>query len=206
MNRKPLPVHYLPCPCLAEHNAADVSDYMRGLCTISGHFGLQSIGNLVHMDFQPAGTPGNRGNFENGIDSLVVIAMNQAVNEVSAASCDCNYPCAAKPGFGHFGHKRTATFANCAGGSCFGFLFVTGIRLLIIFDGEQCCIDNVMDKVVIYQRRSPSFIGCGGNSHFAQILYVLPIKSLDKIYFLHNFIKTGYGKIYRHIVIFWRHA
>jgi len=47
--------------------------------------------------------------------------------------------------------------------------------LLIIFDGEQCCIDNVTDKFVIYQRRSPSFIGCGGNSHFAQILYVLPI-------------------------------
>lgn len=32
-----------------------------------------------------------------------------------------------------------------------------------------------MDELVIFQQRSPSFIGYGGLSHFAQILYVLPI-------------------------------
>lgn len=57
------------------------------------------------------------------------------------------------------------------------FIFETGIRLLTIFDGEQCCIDNVMDKVVIYQRRSPSFIESDDYAHFAQILCVLPVNS-----------------------------
>lgn len=169
-------VHYLPCPCQAERDAADVPDDVRGLGGTSRNFGFQSPGNLIHVPFQSAWTSRNRDNFENGIDTFVVIAMNQAVNEVAAASCDCSYPCATQSGFRHFGHKGTATFADYAAGSRFVFLFETGIRLLTIFDGEQCCIDNVMDKVVIYQRRSPSFIGYGGLSHFAQILYVLPIK------------------------------
>ena len=43
---------------------------------------------------------------------------------------------------GHFGHKGTATFTDCFGGSCFVFLFETGIRLLTIFDGEVVAIDG----------------------------------------------------------------
>ena len=96
------------------------------------------------------------------------------VNEIAAASCDCSYPVAAQLRFGHFGHKDTVTFANYAGRCCFVFFFETGIRLLVIFNGEQCCIYSVKNKVIIYQRRSPSFIGHGDNSHFAQMLYVFP--------------------------------
>lgn len=44
--------------------------------------------------------------------------------------------------FGHFGHKDTATFTDCVGGTCFVFFFETGIRLLTIFDGEVVAIDG----------------------------------------------------------------
>lgn len=165
----------LPYSCKTERDPADVPDYMRGLGSTPGYSGFQTFGNLFHMASQSARTPRNRSGFENGIDPFVVIGMNQAVNEITAASRDCSYPFATQCGSGHFGHKGTTTFANYAGGSCFVFLFETGIRLLTIFDGEQCCVDNYVCKVIIYQRRSPSFIGCGGLSHFAQILYVLPI-------------------------------
>lgn len=171
-------VHYFPCPCKAERNAADVADYVCGLGGTSGHFGFKSFGNLIHMTFQFTWTSRNRSDFKNGIDSVIVIRMNQAVNEITAASCDCSNPFATQSGFGHFGHKGTTAFANYAGGSCFVFPFETGIRLLTIFDGEQSCIDNVMDKVIICQRRSPSFIGYGDLSYFAQILSVLPIISV----------------------------
>lgn len=70
-----------------------------------------------------------------GIDPFVIISMNQAVNEITAAPCDCSYPFTAQPGFGHFGHKGTATFTDYAGVSRFAFLFKTGIRLLTVFDG-----------------------------------------------------------------------
>lgn len=106
--------HYLSCPCQSESDAADVPDVVRGLGGTSRYYGLQFPGDLVHMAFQPAGTPANRSNFKNGTDSFVVISMNQVVNEVTAASCDCSYHCAPKPGFGHFGHKGTATFTDYA--------------------------------------------------------------------------------------------
>ena len=170
-------MHYLPCPCQAEHNTADVPDNICGLGGTSGRLGFQSAGNLIHMTFQPTGTTRNGSDSENGIDSFVVVRMNHAVNEVAAASRYCSYTLATQLRFRHFGHKGTTTFADYAGGSSFAFLFETGIRLLTIFDGEQCCIDNFKNEVVIYQRRSPSFIGYGDDSHFAQILYVLPINN-----------------------------
>ena len=78
-------MHYLPCPCQAEHNAADVPDNICGLGRTSGRLGFQSAGNLVHMTLQPTGTTRNGSDSENGIDSFVVIRMNHAVNEVAAA-------------------------------------------------------------------------------------------------------------------------
>lgn len=90
--------------------------------------------------------------------------MNKTVTEVTAASSDCSYPFATQLGGRHFGHNGTTTFTNYAGGSCFVFLFDTGIRLVTIFDGEQYCIDKAKNKVIIYQQRSPSFIEYGGIS------------------------------------------
>lgn len=142
-------------------------------------FILYSLAMLLTGVVKDDGTwrPGNRSDFENGIDSPVVIGMNQAVNEVSAASLDYSYPFATQAGFRHFGHKGSTTFANYAGESCFVFLFETDIRLFTIFDGEQCRIDKVKNKVFIYQRCLPSFID-RELSHFAQILCVLPIKAI----------------------------
>lgn len=165
-------------PYQRERYAADVADYVCGLGSTPGYSGFQTSGNLFHMAFQSARTLRNRSGFENGIDSFVVIGMNQAVNEITAAACDCSYPFATQCGFGHLGHKGTTTFANYAGGSCFVFLFETCIRLLTVFDGEQCCVDNYVCKFIIYPRRSPSFIGYGGLSYFAQILYVLSIETV----------------------------
>lgn len=181
-------MHYLPCPGQAERDAADVADYLCGLCGTPGYLGFQPLGNFIHVYLHPAGTPRNRSDFKNGIDPFVVIRMNQAVNEVTATSCDCSYPLAAQSGFRHFGHKSTTTFANYAGGICFVFLFETGIRLLTIFDGEQCCIDNVKNKVVTCQWRSPSFIGYGSLSHFAQILSVSPITNIP-LFIYNTFFK-----------------
>ena len=141
-------MHYLPCPCQAEHNAADVPNNICGLGGTSGRFGFQSAGNLIHMFLQPTGTTRNGGDSENGIDSPVVIRMNHAVNEVAAASHYCSYALATQLRFRHFGHKGTTTFADDAGGSSLAFLFETGIRLLTIFDGEQCCIDNLRMRLL----------------------------------------------------------
>lgn len=168
--------HYFPCPCQSKRNTADVTDYMRCFDRTSRHLGFKATGNPVHIVFQSTRTSGNGGDSENGINTIVVISVNQFVNEIATASCNCSYSFATQLWFRHFGHKGTTTFAYYAGGSRFIFLFETGIRLLVIFDGEQSCIDDVKNKVVIYQRRSPSFIGYGDDSHFAQILYVLPIK------------------------------
>ena len=71
----------------------------------------------------------------------------------------------------------TVTFTDYDGGSRFIFLFEAAIHLFVISDGEQCCMDN-RDLIMIYIRRSPSFIGYGGISRFAQILYFLPINAL----------------------------
>lgn len=47
-------VHYLPCPRKADCNSADVPDDVCALGATSWHFGFQSLGNLVHVFFQPA--------------------------------------------------------------------------------------------------------------------------------------------------------
>lgn len=97
--------------------------------------------------------------------------MNKVVDEITAAPCDCHYPCATQPVFGHLGHEGTATFTDYAGGSRLIFLFEASIHLLIISDCEQCCMDNIRDLIIIYKRHLQSFIGHGGISCFAHILY-----------------------------------
>ena len=140
--------HYLSCPCQAERDTADVEDNACCLGRTSRYFGFQTSGYLIHVVFQSVWASRNRSNSENGINYFIVINMNQAVNEIAAASCDCGYPLAAQLWFGDFGYKGTVTFSNYAGGIYFVFLFETGIRLLVIFDGEQCCIDVVRIRLL----------------------------------------------------------
>lgn len=84
-----------------------------------------------------------------------------------------SYPFVTQFGFRHLGHIGTTTYADYAGGGNFAILFETSICLLTIFDDEQCCIDNYVCKVIIYQWYSPFFIEHRGLFHFVQILYVL---------------------------------
>lgn len=70
-------MHNLSGPCQAERDASDVPDNMRGIGGTPGHFGFQSPGNLIHVNFQAAWTPRNRSDFENGIDSLAISARQR---------------------------------------------------------------------------------------------------------------------------------
>lgn len=97
---------------------------------------------------------------------LRTYARDKFVNEVVATSRNRGYLSAAQLWFRHFVHKDTTAFADYAGGSNLTFLSETVILLFVIFDGERCCIDNLNNKVVIYQRRLLSFIESDDYAHF----------------------------------------
>lgn len=176
------PIHNFSYPCQAKRNSAYFRYNMGGLDRVSRNIIVKSLLNFTHMRFQSVGTTGYRSFFKNGINSSIVIIMNQAVNEVTPATRDCGNSLATQLWLRHFGHNGTTAFTDYAGGACLALSFETGIRLLGIFDGEQCCVDNYVSKVIIYQRRSPSFIEYGDClTHFALIFSVLPIIVKDTL-------------------------